>query len=65
MVKKKRSKKIRSIKIDPILFKFPKPKSEIKKRELIYFRKPCSRCDKMFTPTSKTGKICPNCFIRK
>lgn len=74
MVKKKRLKKAKSIKITkamtgyPLYYKLvthPKPQSEIKKRELIYFRRPCSRCDKMFTPTAKTGKICSYCFKKK
>ncbi len=26
-----------------------------------YFKKPCSRCQKLFTPTGKYQKLCPDC----
>ena len=54
---KRKKKEISSIVI------IPKWSFEIKKKDKIFFRRPCERCDMMFIPSGKTVRICPNCKI--
>jgi hypothetical protein len=61
MVIKKKVKKPSIKKIEPMYI----PEIRQDRRILIYFKRPCKRCEMIFTPDSKTGKICPNCIITK